>query len=155
MKALVYRSVGNVKLEERPKPQISQPTDAIVKLTKTTICGTDLHISKGDVSTCTPGTIIGHEGVGIIEEAGTSVRGFKKGGRVLISCVSACATCEYCRRGMPSHCTTGGTMSNLLKMDWTNLCRLDPWKYYRWNTSRVCSNPSCRLLSLPYSQRCR
>ncbi|KFY82551.1 hypothetical protein V500_10472 [Pseudogymnoascus sp. VKM F-4518 (FW-2643)] len=79
MKALVYRSVGNIGLEERPKPQVSQPTDAIVKLSKSTICGTDLHIIKGDVATCTPGTILGHEGVGIIEEVGASVRGLREG----------------------------------------------------------------------------
>jgi len=108
MKALVYRAIGDVKLEERPKPRITQPTDAIIKLTKSTICGTDLHIRKGDVATCTPGTILGHEGVGIVEESGTSVRAFKKGDHVLISCVCSCGTCEYCRRGMYSHCTTGG-----------------------------------------------
>ena len=113
MKALVYKSMGNVTLEERPRPRLSQSTDAIVKLTKSTICGTDLHIIKGDVATCAPGTILGHEGVGIIEEAGTSVRGFKKGEHVLISCISSCATCEYCRRGMNSHCTTGGTLDIL------------------------------------------
>jgi len=108
MKALVYRAVGDVKLEERPKPKITQATDAIVKLTKSTICGTDLHIAKGDVATCTPGTILGHEGVGIIDEIGNSVRGFKKGEHVLISCICSCASCEYCRKGMYSHCTTGG-----------------------------------------------
>jgi alcohol dehydrogenase len=108
MMSLVYRGIGDVKLEERPKPRIAQPTDAIVKLTKSTICGTDLHISKGDVATCTPGTILGHEGVGIIDEVGNSVRGFKKGEHVLISCICSCASCEYCRRGMYSHCTTGG-----------------------------------------------
>ncbi|KAH7390428.1 chaperonin 10-like protein [Cadophora sp. MPI-SDFR-AT-0126] len=108
MKALVYKAIGEVKMEERHKPRISQPTDAIVKLTKTTICGTDLHISKGDVATCGPGTILGHEGVGIIEETGASVKGFKKGEHVLISCICSCATCEYCRKGMYSHCTTGG-----------------------------------------------
>jgi alcohol dehydrogenase len=108
MKALVYRAIGDVKLEERPKPKITQPTDAIIKLTKSTICGTDLHIRKGDVATCAPGTILGHEGVGIVEESGTSVRGFKKGDHVLISCICSCATCEYCRRGMYSHCTSGG-----------------------------------------------
>jgi len=108
MKALVYKSIGEIRLETRPRPIISQPTDAIIKLTKTTICGTDLHISKGDVATCTPGTILGHEGVGIVEEAGSSVRGFKKGEHVLISCICSCASCEYCRRGMYSHCTTGG-----------------------------------------------
>lgn len=108
MKALIYRTVGDVKLEERPKPKIAQPTDAIVKLTKSTICGTDLHIKKGDVATCKEGTILGHEGVGIIDEIGNSVRGFKKGEHVLISAICSCASCEYCRRGMYSHCTTGG-----------------------------------------------
>jgi alcohol dehydrogenase len=108
MKALIYRAVGDVKLEERPKPKIAQPTDAIVKLTKSTICGTDLHIRKGDVATCKEGTILGHEGVGIIDEIGNSVRGFKKGEHVLISAICSCASCEYCRRGMYSHCTTGG-----------------------------------------------
>lgn len=113
MKALVYKSIDNVKLEERPKPRISQPTDAVIKLSKSTICGTDLHIIKGDVATCKPGTILGHEGIGIIEEAGPSVRGFKKGDRVLISCICSCASCEYCRKGMYSHCTTGGRLGTL------------------------------------------
>ena len=114
----MYRSIGDVKLEERPKPKITQPTDAIIKLTKSTICGTDLHISKGDVATCTPGTILGHEGVGIVEEAGTSVRGFKKGEHVLISCICSCATCEYCRQGMYSHCTTGGMHNSFDSGSW-------------------------------------
>ncbi|KAH8660960.1 chaperonin 10-like protein [Tricladium varicosporioides] len=108
MKALVYKAIGDVKLEERPKPRITQPTDAIIKLTKSTICGTDLHIAKGDVATCIPGRILGHEGVGIVDELGGSVKGFKKGEHVLISCICSCATCEYCRRGMYSHCKTGG-----------------------------------------------
>jgi len=108
MKALVYRGVGQVKLEERARPEIAAAGDAIVRVTKTTICGTDLHIAKGDVPTCPPGTILGHEGVGVVEAVGGSVKGFKEGQRVLISCISACGTCEYCRRGMASHCTTGG-----------------------------------------------
>lgn len=108
MKALVYNGPGSKSLEERPMPKIAAATDAIVKVTKTTICGTDLHILKGDVATCTPGRILGHEGVGIIEEAGAGVTQFKKGDHVLISCISACGKCEYCRRGMYSHCTTGG-----------------------------------------------
>ena len=84
------------------------PTDAIVRITKTTICGTDLHILKGDVPTCHAGRILGHEGVGIIEEIGTAVTAFKSGDHVLISCVSACGKCEYCRRQMYSHCMNGG-----------------------------------------------
>jgi alcohol dehydrogenase len=75
---------------------------------KTTICGTDLHILKGDVPTCAPGRILGHEGIGIVDSVGAGVTAFRAGARVLISCISSCGKCEYCRRGMYSHCTTGG-----------------------------------------------
>lgn len=108
MKALVYLGPNQKSLEERPKPLITAPTDAIVKLTRTTICGTDLHILKGDVPTCTPGRILGHEGVGIVDAIGSGVTAFKVGDAVLISCVSACGKCVNCRRQMYSHCTTGG-----------------------------------------------
>jgi threonine dehydrogenase-like Zn-dependent dehydrogenase/GNAT superfamily N-acetyltransferase len=108
MKALVYEGPGRKSLMERPVPTIAMATDAIVKVTRTTICGTDLHILKGDVPTCTPGRILGHEGVGVIEETGAGVTQFAKGDRVLISCISSCGKCEYCRRGMYSHCATGG-----------------------------------------------
>ena len=108
MKALVYRGPTKKALEERPKPDITAPTDAIVRITKTTICGTDLHILKGDVPTCQPGCILGHEGVGIIDTAGPAVTGFKRGDHVLISCISSCGKCEFCRKLMYSHCTTGG-----------------------------------------------
>ncbi len=108
MKALVYQGPGKKALEERPKPAIEAPSDAIVKVLKTTICGTDLHILKGDVPTCTPGRILGHEGVGVVEAVGAAVTAFKPGDHVLISCISSCGKCDYCRRGMYSHCTTGG-----------------------------------------------
>ena len=108
MKAFVYRGPGKKTLEERPKPEITAATDAIVKIVKTTICGTDLHILKGDVPTCQPGRILGHEGVGIIDSVGPAVTTFKPGDQVLISCVSACGKCVYCRKQMYSHCTTGG-----------------------------------------------
>jgi len=108
MKALVYQAVGEKALLDRPKPQITAPTDAIVKITKTTICGTDLHILKGDLPSCQPGRILGHEGVGIVDQVGGAVTVFKPGDRVLISCVSACGKCVYCRKQMYSHCTTGG-----------------------------------------------
>jgi alcohol dehydrogenase len=108
MKALVYLGLGQKALQERPKPQIEAPTDAIVEISKTTICGTDLHILKGDVATCKPGRILGHEGVGLIDQAGPAVTAFKPGDRVLISCVTACGKCDYCRKQMYSHCTTGG-----------------------------------------------
>jgi alcohol dehydrogenase len=108
MKALVYQGPGKKALEERPVPEIMAPTDAIVKIIKTTICGTDLHILKGDVPTCAPGRILGHEGVGVVEKTGAGVTIFHQGDRVLISCISACGRCEFCRRGMYSHCTSGG-----------------------------------------------
>lgn len=108
MKALVYEGPGRKSLQDRPKPVLAVPTDAIVRITRTTICGTDLHILKGDVPTCAPGRILGHEGVGIVEETGAGVTQFRKGDRVLISCISSCGKCEFCRRGMYSHCATGG-----------------------------------------------
>ena len=108
MQAFVYRGPGQKALENRPMPELQAPTDAIVKMTKTTICGTDLHILKGDVPGCQPGRILGHEGIGIIETAGSAVTAFKAGDRVLISCISACGKCGYCRKLMYSHCTTGG-----------------------------------------------
>jgi len=108
MKALIYQGPGQKALEDRPMPEIKAPTDAIVKIAKTTICGTDLHILKGDVPSCHPGRVLGHEGVGVVEKAGPGVTTFRPGDSVLISCISACGKCEYCRRGMYSHCTTGG-----------------------------------------------
>lgn len=108
MKALVYEGPGKKSWTERPEPKIQQPGDAIVKVLKTTICGTDLHILKGDVPEVTPGRILGHEGVGEIVETGANVSQFKKGDHVLISCITSCGHCEYCRKGMYSHCTDGG-----------------------------------------------
>ena len=108
MRAFVYKGVNLKGLEDRPKPEITAPTDAIVKVTKTTICGTDLHILKGDVHTCAVGRILGHEGVGIVDSVGAAVSNFKVGDHALISCVTACGGCAYCRKQMYSHCTTGG-----------------------------------------------
>lgn len=108
MKALVYGGPGKKALEERAKPRVQAATDAVVKLLKTTICGTDLHILKGDVPTCAPGRVLGHEGVGVVEEVGAGVTAFHRGDHVLISCISSCGKCEYCRRGMYSHCVNGG-----------------------------------------------
>jgi len=108
MKALVYNGPGKKTIEDRPVPEISAPGDAIVRVTRTTICGTDLHILKGDVPTCAPGRILGHEGVGVIEKVGAAVSTFRPGDHVLISCISSCGKCDACRRGMYSHCSTGG-----------------------------------------------
>jgi alcohol dehydrogenase len=108
MKALVYHGPGKKSWDEVPRPILQAPTDALVKMVKTTICGTDLHILKGDVPEVTEGRILGHEGIGIIEEVGNAVSGFKKGDGVLISCISSCGKCEYCKKGMYSHCVNGG-----------------------------------------------
>jgi alcohol dehydrogenase len=108
MKALVYHGPTKKALEDRPRPEITAPTDAIVKVTRTTLCGTDLHILKGDVPTCQPGRILGHEGVGIVDNVGSAVTMFKPGDRVVISCITSCGKCVYCRRQMYSHCATGG-----------------------------------------------
>ncbi|MDB5286771.1 MAG: zinc-dependent alcohol dehydrogenase family protein [Mucilaginibacter sp.] len=108
MKALVYHGPGKKSWEEKPKPVIKETTDAVVKILKTTICGTDLHIMKGDVPEVTDGRILGHEGVGIIEEVGSSVSNFKTGDHVIISCITSCGKCEFCKKGMYSHCEKGG-----------------------------------------------
>jgi alcohol dehydrogenase len=108
MKALVYHGPGKKSWEEKPKPAINETTDAIIKILKTTICGTDLHIMKGDLPEVIDGRIIGHEGVGIVEEVGSSVSNFKKGDHVIISCITSCGKCEYCKKGMYSHCEKGG-----------------------------------------------
>lgn len=108
MKALVYHGPGQMAYEDHAKPELIDPTDAIIRITRTTICGTDLHILKGDLPSCVPGRILGHEGVGVVDSVGAAVTAFKPGDAVLISCVSACGKCAYCRRGMFSHCTTGG-----------------------------------------------
>lgn len=115
MQALVYKGPGDKSWESAPVPAISDPTDAIIKISKTTICGTDLHILKGDVPTVTGGRILGHEGVGVVEEVGDAVSNFSKGDRVLISCITSCGKCEYCKRQMYSHCEVGGwILGNLI-----------------------------------------
>ena len=104
MKALVYGGPGIKEWKEVPDPQIQQPTDVIVKMEATTICGTDLHILKGDTPEVQPGHILGHEGIGRITEVGSNVTNLKVGDRVILSCVSSCGHCSYCREGMYAHC---------------------------------------------------
>jgi alcohol dehydrogenase len=108
MKAVVYLGPEKIVWKAIPKPAILEPTDALVKVIKTTICGTDLHILKGDVPAVTSGRVLGHEGVGIIEEIGAAVSNFKKGDHVLISCITSCGKCEYCKKQMYAHCEDGG-----------------------------------------------
>ncbi|MGV9714243.1 zinc-binding dehydrogenase [Gordonia sp. NPDC003424] len=108
MKALVYHGPGNKSWEDVPDPTIQDPTDAIVKVETTTICGTDLHILKGDVPAVTDGRILGHEGVGVVTEVGPECTKVAVGDRVIISCITKCGTCEYCASGMTAHCQTVG-----------------------------------------------
>ncbi len=104
MKALVFHGPGEKSWEEVPDPQLATPTDAIVRVDTTTICGTDLHILKGDVPAVTDGRVLGHEGVGTVVEVGSAVNGLREGDRVIISCISSCGSCSYCRQQLPSHC---------------------------------------------------
>ena len=104
MKALVYHGPGERAWEDKPRPAIQDPSDAIVRITTSTICGTDLHILKGDLPAVTDGRILGHEGIGVVEQVGTGVSEFQVGDKVIISCVSACLKCDFCKRGMYSHC---------------------------------------------------
>lgn len=108
MKGLIYSGSGKIELKEIPTPKILKPTDAIVRVTKTTICGTDLGIIHGKTPTCLPGTTLGHEGVGIVEEIGSAIVNFKKGDHVIISCITSDGSCEYCKKQMYSHCEDGG-----------------------------------------------
>jgi alcohol dehydrogenase len=108
MKALTYQGPGKIFWEEKPKPVLQQGTDAIVKILKTTICGTDLHILKGDVPSVTAGRILGHEGIGVIEAVGAAMGNFRVGDKVLIGCITNDGKCPYCKIGMYSHCQNGG-----------------------------------------------
>ncbi len=108
MKALVYRGPASCAWDECPRPTIREPTDAVVRITTTTICGTDLHILKGDLPTVSTGRILGHEGIGVVEQVGTAVVEFKVGDRVIVSCITACLKCDFCRRAIYSHCRNGG-----------------------------------------------
>jgi alcohol dehydrogenase len=108
MHGLVYHGAGQRAWEERLRPGLHHAADAIVRITTSTICGTDLHILKGDVPTVTDGRILGHEGVGVVVETGPGVSAFRPGDRVLISCITSCGRCDFCRKGMYSHCRHGG-----------------------------------------------
>lgn len=108
MKALVYHGPGKPAWEFKPRPSIQHESDAIVRITTSTICGTDLHILKGDLPAVTDGRILGHEGIGVIEQVGKNVSEFHVGDRVIISCVTACLKCDFCRKRMYSHCRKGG-----------------------------------------------
>jgi threonine dehydrogenase-like Zn-dependent dehydrogenase len=104
MKAVIFHGVGDIRLEEMPEPKLQAPTDAIVRLTASAICGTDLHMVRGTMAMMKPGTVLGHEGVGIVEELGPDVRNFSVGDRVVIASTIACGYCSYCRAGYFAQC---------------------------------------------------
>jgi alcohol dehydrogenase len=108
MKALVYHGPGRKAWEEVPDATLQEPTDVVVRVDTTTICGTDLHILQGDVAAVTDGRILGHEAVGTVTEVGEAVKGFAVGDRVLVPAITKCGRCDYCQRGTPSHCRTVG-----------------------------------------------
>jgi alcohol dehydrogenase len=108
MKALVYHGPGRKSWEDVPDAAVQEPTDVVVRVDTTTICGTDLHILGGDVPAVTDGRILGHEAVGTVTAVGDAVTGFSVGDRVLVPAITRCGRCAYCQRGMPSHCQTVG-----------------------------------------------
>ena len=108
MKALVYHAPGERDWEEVPDPAVEQPTDVVVRIDSSTICGTDLHILKGDVPEVKPGTILGHEAVGTVVEKGTGIGTLELGDRVLVSCITSCGRCRFCKERRYGLCTGGG-----------------------------------------------
>ncbi|MDQ3457893.1 MAG: glutathione-dependent formaldehyde dehydrogenase [Deinococcota bacterium] len=102
--AVVFHGVGDIRLEDAPEPKLKEPTDAIVRLTASAICGTDLHMIRGTFTGMKPGTILGHEGVGIVEELGADVRNLQVGDRVVIPSTIGCGSCSYCRAGYYAQC---------------------------------------------------
>jgi threonine dehydrogenase-like Zn-dependent dehydrogenase len=106
MRAVVFHGIGDIRLDDVPEPKIQEPTDAIIRLTASAICGTDLHMIRGTFPGMVPGTILGHEGVGLVEEVGPNVRNLKVGDRVVVPSTIACGSCSYCRAGYHSQCDT-------------------------------------------------
>src|SRR3954464_3084995 len=104
MKAVVFHGIGDIRLDDMPEPRLEEPTDAIVRLAASAICGTDLHMVRGTMPGMKPGTILGHEGVGVVEAIGKDVRNLNVGDRVVIPSTIACGSCPYCRDGYYSQC---------------------------------------------------
>ena len=141
MKALVYNGPGSKAWEEVPHPSLREDTDAIVGIHVTTICGSDLHILKGDTPEVTGGRILGHEAVGTIEEVGTGVKTVSAGDRVLVLCISACGACRFCR---------GRALRPMPRWGW-----LDPRPHDRRHPSRIRSCALCRHLYVPPARWCQ
>ena len=162
MKALVYHGPGEKSWTDVPDPHIQNPTDVIVRVDTTTICGTDLHILKGDVPAVTTGRILGHEGVGTITEIGCSVTSLEVGDRVIISCIKSCGHCAYCQQGLYAHCLgdegasgIGWIFGHLIDGTQAEYVRVP----YAENSCTSCprasatSRPSCSPTSCPRASR--
>ncbi|MFB9660216.1 zinc-dependent alcohol dehydrogenase [Glycomyces mayteni] len=104
MKAVVWHGIGDIRLDEVPDPEVKEPSDAVVRITRSAICGTDLHMVRGTMPDMVPGTVLGHEAVGVVEEVGAGVRGFRPGDRVVVPSTVGCGTCSYCRAGYYAQC---------------------------------------------------
>ena len=148
MKALVYHGPGHPSWDDVPDPRIVEETDAIISVDATTICGTDLHILKGDLPDTAEGRILGHEAVGTVEAVGKAVTTIKPGDRVLVSCVSACGRCRYCREGSYGQCLGGGGWILGYKIDGTQA------EYVRAPFADLrppLSSQSAQLLNMPHA----
>jgi threonine dehydrogenase-like Zn-dependent dehydrogenase len=106
MKAVVWHGVGDIRVDEVPDPKILEPSDAVIRITRSAICGTDLHLVRGTMPGMEPGTVLGHEAVGVVEDVGPAVRGFTPGDRVVVTSTIGCGTCSYCRAGYYAQCDT-------------------------------------------------
>jgi threonine dehydrogenase-like Zn-dependent dehydrogenase len=106
MKAVVWHGVGDIRRDEVPDPKIQEPSDAIIRITRSAICGTDLHVVRGTIPDMVESTVLGHEAVGVVEETGPAVRGFSRGDRVVVTSTIGCGTCSYCRAGYYAQCDT-------------------------------------------------
>src|SRR3954470_3533411 len=104
MRAVVFHGIGDIRMDEVPEPEVEEPTDAVVRVTTSAICGTDLHIVRGTLAGMKPGTIIGHEAVGVVETLGSAVRNLNVGERVIVPSTIACGVCSYCREGYYAQC---------------------------------------------------
>src|SRR5690349_4011447 len=113
MKAVVSNGVGDIRVDNVPEPTIQQPTDAVVRLTTSAICGTDLHMVRGTMAGMQPGTILGHEGVGVVEALGDDVRNLSVGDRVVVPSTIGCGACSYCRDGYYAQCDVANPNGNL------------------------------------------
>ncbi|ODV58501.1 zinc-dependent alcohol dehydrogenase family protein [Ascoidea rubescens DSM 1968] len=148
MKALVYGGPGLKAWKSVPIPTILKATDAIVKITSTTICGTDLHILKGDVPEVTPGRILGHEAIGIVEKIGQNIQNFKNGQRVIVSCITSCGTCNYCKKNIQAHCNDGGwVLGNLIDGTQAEYVRIPHADYSLINAPKNLSDDQLLMLS--------